>query len=401
MHAVTLPRLGQTMEKGIFMEWLVDEGETFSEGDDLYVVETDKSAVEVDATISGRLVRRIAKADDELEVGALLAVAADIDEDFSAEQIEAFLSNYEGPLQSAQESAEDISEPQSVDSSSRKSQSRNSSARATPRAKRLARENNLTLATIQGTGDDGLITEGDVRNCLEAPRTEGAQAGSPESSAKIRSRRSLSRTQRSTARHMTRSWSVPQFTQTMEVEARPLLDRKNANKSEDGEPGLTDLLLDSILSAVKIVPECNATFDGEELTVYETINVGVAVASSHGLRVPVLHDAAKYSLHDRSSRLSRIVNDCRADALDHSGYSNGTITFSNLGMTCVEGGTPLINPPQVCIVFAGATVEKPIVRDGQIVSAPMMHIVSAYDHRIIDGATGAKFMQALRDALAG
>ena len=376
MHTLMLPRLGQTMEAGTIITWFVQEGQAYEVGDPLYEVETEKSEVEVEAKLPGTIAKLAVPEGEQVPVGALLAVVADPGEQLSDEQVQAALQTPAG-----QEEVEPADRGQVAAGAARRGP-----VRAMPRAKRLAAELGVDLATVVGTGPDGTITEADVR-----------QAG--KQGVAIRERRPLRGIAKAQAEQMTRSWQIPQFSQDVEVDVGKLRQHRARLRDEGVQATVTDLVIDAVVGAVAKVPEVNSTFAGEEIVVYEPVNVSVAVATDAGLVVPVLHDCQAKSLEERAAGLAAIAERARAGALTPEDSTGGTITVSNLGMAGVETGVPLLNAPQAYIVFTGATVDKPVVRDGQVTIRPMMHVVIAYDHRVLDGLMASRFTAAVREAL--
>ena len=417
MHTLTLPRLGQTMTKGTLVEWRVEEGQSYEEGDELYVIETDKSSLDVEATLPGTIRQRVAEPGQELPVGALLAVVADPGEQLHDEDVEAVVREADGkPDQeaggetsagTATQTGSDRDENGAVGSQeaaasslerSPRSAPSGSRPRATPRAKRLAGELSVDLTTVEGTGRDGTITEDDVRNA--AGRPSAAEPSAAAAGGRVRERRRLTGLAKTVAEQMTRSWLVPQFSQDIEIDAAPL-QRRRQRLAEDGVAvSFTDLLIEGLLAGVAAVPEVNATYDAGELVVYDSVDVSVAVATDRGLVVPVLRDCDAEGLASRAQRLADLVAQARQAALGPDAFSGGTITISNLGMSGIETGVPLINAPQTCILFAGSVIDKPIALAGDVVVSPRMRLVAAYDHRAIDGVRGAEFLTAVRDALS-
>lgn len=388
MHTLMLPRLGQTMEAGTIVTWFVQEGQAYEVGDLLYEVETEKNRVEVEAKLPGTIAKLAVPEDEQVPVGALLAVVADPGEQLSDEQVQAALQATAGQeeVEAAVAPATAAAAAAPADRGQAAGAARRGPARAMPRAKRLAAELGVDLATVVGTGPDGTITEADVR-----------QAG--EQGVAVRERRLVRGIAKAQAEQMTRSWQIPQFSQDVEVDVGNLRQRRARLRDQGVQATVTDLVIDAVVGAVAKVPEVNSTFTGEEIIVYEPVHVSVAVATDAGLVVPVLHDCQAKSLKERAAGLTAIAERARAGALTPEDSTGGTITVSNLGTAGVETGVPLLNAPQACIVFTGATVDKPVVRDGQVTIRPMMHVVIAYDHRVLDGLTASRFTAAVREAL--
>jgi len=415
MHALTLPRLGQTMETGRIVEWLIEEGAEYAEGSIVYSIETDKTVLEVQATLPGKLLRKLAASDTELPVGALVAVAADPGEQASAAQVQSFIDSNggagsgasasggsRGPLASgASGAAGGSSASGGVESQPAITKSTNATPRAMPRTKKLAQELGVELAAIVApSGPDGLITEDDVRRFSQSQRSNThSHDDSTQAPANQSSSRARTAVEKTIARQMTRSWAVPQFSQDVEIDAEALLARRKRLQAEGRDVSLTALLLDALVTALAQVPECNATFDGEELIQSSRIDAAIAVAAPRGLLVPVLRDCNGSDFNARTSRLAELTTRAREGTLHPDEMSGGTVTLSNLGASRVETGVPIINAPQVCLVFTGAIIEKPVVRNGQLAIGKRMHVVSVYDHRVIDGITGSRFVDALTTAL--
>lgn len=382
------------MESGRIVEWFIDEGASYAEGDVLYSIETDKSVLDVQATLAGTLLRKLAAPQDELPVGRIVAVAADAGETPNDADLQRFIAEKSEASTDAVTS-QDAGAAETVTAASTTTPS-TAPVRAMPRAKRLAKELGVDLATIQeGSGADGMITEKDVQRASE--RNKGRQAaGAPGTSGGVR--KPLSAVQQAMVRHMTRSWSVPQFCQDVEIDAAPLLERRRRWIAEGADVSLTSVFLDGLVQALQKVPECNATFDGTELIEYRDVDAGIAVATPQGLIVPVLKGCtAEFAA--RNKKLRDLLARAKEGRLSPDDMSGGTVTLSNLGASRVATGTPILNVPQVCLVFVGAVLDKPVVDAGRLAIGKRVHLVCVYDHRVIDGVTGARFVDALAGAL--
>lgn len=402
MHILHLPRLGQTMRSGVINRWYVAEGEPFEVGDILYELETDKMNTDVEAKLAGTLARLVAETGAEVPIGTTLAVVADPGETLSEEDIAAAIARDQaGPA------GDGATTGQPAGSVTPDAAPRPASApapgrvRAMPRARVLAAERGLDLAAITGTGTDGAITVADVQKAAAAgPQdSQGADGEEPGSPA-VRERRPVKGIAKAMAENVSRSWrEVPQFVQQARVDASALR-RRSARAADQGAPvSLTALLISAIARAVEAVPEANASFHGEQIVLYSDVNVSVAVATSQGLTIPVLHGVHKLDLAGIASGLRDLAGRADAGQLGPGDFVGGTITVSNLGMFGVENGFPLVNAPQAAIVFAGAVTDQPAAVNGQVVVRPELGIAIGYDHRVLDGATAARFTSALRGAL--
>lgn len=245
----------------------------------------------------------------------------------------------------------------------------------------------VDIDTVHGTGAGGEVTADDVRKAAPEQDTRGGG---------VREVRTLRGVAKAMAAAVEKSWSVPQFVQTVLLDATELVRRKQAM----AEPiTYTDLLVDSVVRAVADVPEVNVSLHPDGLYVYDAVNVSVAVSTTHGLLLPVLRNAQDMSLHDRRVALSQLVERAHSGSLTPDESADGTITVSNLGMHGVETGVPLLTYPQAVLVFAGSLADRPMVVAGELCARPSMYLSIAYDHRVIDGALAARFTAAVTGRL--
>jgi pyruvate dehydrogenase E2 component (dihydrolipoamide acetyltransferase) len=263
-----------------------------------------------------------------------------------------------------------------------------------PRARMLAEQLGVNLANIKGSGGNGTITVEDVQ-----------RAAQNSSGPKIRERRPLNRIARTMAEVVTQSWQqVPQFVQMVLVDASSLTRRKEIEsmaiqQSHGIKLSYTDLILERIIRSIEEVREVNASFASDAIVLYEDIHVSVAVATDAGLLVPVIHQAQQLSLGDLAQRLREISQRARAGSLTPADFEGGTITVSNLGMTEVETGTPLVTLPQAAIVFVGTILNRPVAVGDSLEIRPTFYVSIGYDHRVVDGATAAKFTGTVKRKL--
>lgn len=382
------------MEKGTILAWLKKEGESYQIGELLYEVETEKVTVQVEAKRLGTLARIVAVPGVELPVGALLAVVADPGEKLSESDIEAAILAEQVEVSLAASGA--LSAPEAGAKASPIPLRTQARVKAFPKARVLAEKFGIDLTNVVGTGQDGAITVDDV---------ERAVSTSTEVSPRVRERRLVRGIARSMAEAVMRSWrEIPQFTQMIWVDARALMEQRlietpAIRKSHGFDLSLNDLIIHAVVQAVKEVPEVNSSFSDDEIVVYEDVNLSVAIATDAGLIVPVIHKAQTLSLGEMGAKLRDLTTRVRAGSLKPEDVHGGTITISNLGMFGIETGTPIITPPQAAIVFVGAMVEKPVVREQSIKAQPTIGIAIAYDHRVLDGRTAARFTTEVKRRL--
>jgi pyruvate dehydrogenase E2 component (dihydrolipoamide acetyltransferase) len=397
LHKLHLPRLGQTMEHGTILAWFKREGESFRVGEPLYEVESEKANLEIEAKLPGTLTRIVAREGQELPIGSLLAIVADPGESLSEAEIESAMAEESRPGIGA------VTHPSPAPSSSPLPASGRISGeriRAMPRARAMAQQLGVDLATVQGSGPDGTITVEDVQRAASA--TPASTAGM---APRILERRPLRGIARTMAEVVTQSWrEIPQFVQIVMVDASNLAARRQAEgpavrESHSVNLSNTDLILEAVIRSVQDVPQVNASFAGDSIIVYEDINLAVAVATDEGLVVPVIHRAQGLSLGELAVQRREIVNRARSGSLSPHNVEGGTITVSNLGMAGVETGTPLVTRPQAAIVFIGAIVDRPVAVAGAVDVHPTFYISVGYDHRVVDGATAARFTGGLKRRL--
>jgi len=408
---VKLPRLGQGMESGVVVRWLKQEGDHVSRGDPLYELDTEKVTQEVEAEADGVLAK-IVVPEGEVEVGATLAVietdgAGDGAAPASGAPAESRAVEPEPapePAADAQAEAPAAAEPtrpspgEPAPSAEPRGDSRATPLKASPLARRIARERGVDLGTVRGTGPDGRILAEDVEKApAGAPSgAPGAPAAAPAEEVEVVQLTSIRKT---IAKRLTEAWTAPVFQLGVSAdmaEALALRERLVERLEEgDVKPTVNDVLVKLAAVALARHAPVNATFAGEEIQRHPTPHVGIAVAAPQGLVVPVIRDAGRRTVHEIARARADLVGRARDNKLTFADLEGGTFTISNLGMFGVEQFTAVLNPPQVAILAVGAVKDEAVVRDGDLDVAPIVHLVLTCDHRAIDGADGAAFLQTL------
>ena len=369
------------MEMGTIIAWFKAEGEEVAVGEALYEVENEKSAIVVEAMGAGLLARIVAPVSTEVRVGAAVAVMAEVGTVPTPEQIAELLSG------EAVAGAPAAPGPAPAPRPDRKDPGPKERIRAMPKARALAKSLGVDLADVQGTGRAGIITPDDV---------EAAAAEAGPSGPGVRERRPLRGYPRAMAAAMARNWTeIPHFSQTVSVWAGPLLLRLAACRSEGLEVSLNDLMVAAVAEACREVPEVNAALDGKSVIVYDEVNVAVGVDTPHGLAAPVVHGADRMGLGELAGEIRRLAEAARGRKLTFSDIGGATITTSNLGPRGVDFGTPIISLNTAATIYFGTIAERPMVVDGRVVAGPTFYVSGAFDHRVVDGATGARYLRAL------
>jgi len=411
---IKLPRLGQGMESGTIVKWLKSEGDSVEKGEPLYELDTDKVTQEVEADASGVLLR-ISIQEGEVEVGKTIAVIGEAGEEV-AEPEEAKVDEAEeeeGSPGAAREEERERGREASADAVTEvrepvAAQANGCRVKASPLARRIARERGIDLAAIAGTGPEGRVVAEDVERAAAspeplAPAAQAAPAAAPSAPPGEVERIPVGSIQRTVARRMTEAWQIPVFQLFVSADmtrANEVRKRLVELTPEGGvKPTVSDLLTKVCAAALMRHRALNAWWAEDAVELHPNANVGLAVALPAGLVVPVIRDCERKSVAEIAAARADLVSRARDGKLQREDLEGGTFTISNLGMYGVERFTAVINPPQAAILAVGATQEKPVARDGQVVVRPMLDLMLTCDHRSVNGADGAAFLQAVKEIL--
>jgi pyruvate dehydrogenase E2 component (dihydrolipoamide acetyltransferase) len=391
---VILPRLGQGMESGTIVRWLKAEGEPVTKGDPLFELDTDKVTQEVEAEAAGVLLK-IAVAEGEVPVGQTVAFIGAEGEDVPEVAAAAPAAEKDETKTSKPEPAPEVEAPQDAAVASG-----NGRIKASPLARRVARERGIELAAIRGTGPDGRIVAEDVERA-EAGGPAAPPVAAPKVPAGEVERIPLSNVRKTIARRLTEAWAIPVF----QLQASADMTRVNAlvarlrERDPEVRITVTDVLTKISAQALMRHREVNAEFTEDAILLHPSANVGLAVAAPQGLVVPVIRSAERLSLTEIAGVRADLVGRAREAKLRADDLDGGTFTISNLGMYTVESFTAVLNPPQAAIVAVGATEERVVPVGGETVVRPMVTLTATFDHRAVDGAPAAAFLQTLKESL--
>ena len=423
---IIMPALGMAQETGILIEWFKAEGDTVTQGEPLMEIETDKAAVEIEAPVSGVLANVTAQPGDKVPVGQTIALILAPGE--SAPQPAAVSQTVPTPSIEVTDKMEVLASPlakrvaaeHQVDlaqvkaagsriqkedvlayvAAQQKEKGTNGRLLASPKARRLAREQHLELAAIAGSGPDGAVLAADVLTAAESVQMEMAEpaavASAPASPIETQTV-PMSRMWQVMAERLTESWTtVPHFYLEREVNAGQLLAwwEKVKQRVED-KITLTDLLVKLVAAALRKHPRANAAWQDGTIILNSEVNVGLAVAVEDGLLVPVIHQADTLGLGALAERRQAVVDRARAGKPALADLQGGTFTVSNLGMFGIDSFKAIVNPPQAAILAVGRIADKVVPVNGQPTVQPMMTLTLSCDHRVVDGARGAQFLQTV------
>jgi len=357
---VVMPRLSLTMKEGTVGTWYKKEGDNVEKGEPLVEVFSEKATYDLEAPASGILRKILVQENDEAPVDAVLAVITAPDESFSEAEISAEM-------------------PKTVEATEKR-------ILASPAAKRLAREYGIDLSLVEGSGPEGRIVEEDVRRFIEEAR--GILP-------KVKEVIPLSGYRKTSAERVSASFrTAPHSTVVMEVDVS-----KTMALHHKLQVSYTAILVKAVAKSLAEYSIINSTLEGNEIKIFEDVNVGVAVATEDGLVVPVIHNADKKTLEEIDAAIRELTEKARQGKLAKEDLTGGTFTITNLGMYGVEFFIPIINPPEAAILAVGRVVEKPVVVDGKIEIKPMIMLSLSYDHRIVDGAPASEFLRKAKEKL--
>jgi len=417
---VIMPALGMAQETGTLIQWLKSAGDSVTKGEPLMEIETDKATVEIEASASGILSNITAQAGDVIPVGQRIAVILAAGESESKTPPQTSSAPASTPQTDSQpkpvsatpvaarlaaEHNLDITKIKPNNGQVRKEdvlayiENQNKQPSSTrilvsPKARRLAKENGIDLTTIKGTGPNGAIIVSSLQSLLP---------NSPilASSSIINSDLPTSRMWRVMAERLTQAWTtIPHFYLMREVNASRLMAwREHAQKNSTEKITYTDLLVKLTAFALQKYPRLNSSWINSNIVLNQDINIGLAVAVDDGLIVPVIHHADRMNLSQLASRRIEIVARAKAGKPALDDLSGGTFTISNLGMYGVDAFNAIVNPPQAAILAVSRIADRVVPVNGQPAVQPMMTLSLSCDHRVVDGARGAQFIQALAEML--
>lgn len=416
---VLMPRLSDSMEEGKIIRWLKKEGETVKKGEALVEIESDKANIEVEAVAAGVLSRIVVPEGQSATIGAPIAEIGGTPGETSAAPASAPApAKAAAPATAKPETREPEAYPQPDEEpepaphavatatapSPRAEPAAGDRLKASPLARRLAEDLGVDLSQVRGTGPQGRI----VREDIEAAASAGKAAPADGPARAARSTQAgemveLSGMQVAVARRLTQSKAqAPHFYVTAEIAVEDLVHlRAMINEALPKEEAVSfnDLVVKAAAQALTKFPEVNASWADGRIERKRAIHIGVAVNVEHGLYVPVLRNVDQKPVKVIASESRALIEKARARKLQPADYEGGTFTVSNLGMYDVDQFTAIINPPESAILAVGSILEKPVVRDGQVVPGKRMRVTLSVDHRVFYGVTAAQFLQELKRLL--
>jgi pyruvate dehydrogenase E2 component (dihydrolipoamide acetyltransferase) len=411
-EVILMPRLSDTMTEGVIASWHKKVGDNVKKGDVLADIETDKATMELESYKEGKLLYVGAKEGEKIMVNDLLAIIGgdkvDVEKIVAAAKAGGTKgAASEGGAAAAPAAEEPATEAHKEAAEETSTEGANGRIKASPLAKKLAAEKGIDLSQVHGTGDNGRITKKDIDGFVpqkkEAAKPQTAAAAVPKGPVGEVSfdEVPVSQMRKSIAKRLAESkFTSPHFYLTISVDMdNAVASRARLNEVSPVKISFNDLVLKACAIALKQHPKVNSSWQGDKIRVNHHVNIGVAVAVEEGLLVPVVRFADLKSLSQIGAEVKEFAKRAKDKKLQPADWEGNTFTISNLGMFGIDEFTAIINPPDSCILAVGAIQQVPVVKNGAVVPGNIMKLTLSCDHRVVDGATGAAFLQTLQGLL--
>ena len=414
-EVVLMPRLSDTMTEGVIAGWQKNVGDAVKKGEVLADIETDKATMELESYKEGILLYQGAKAGEKIQVNDLLCIIGK--EGFDVNKVLEAMKNGGGapaaPAETKEEpKAETAAPAQSTAAPAEQQVVNEGRIFASPLAKKIASEKGIDLKYVKGTGDNGRITKTDIDNykpsAAPAATATAAPAAAPAAKAvsapvgqESFEEVPVSQMRKTIARRLSESlFTAPHFYLTMSIDMDACVAaRAKLNEVSNVKISFNDLVLKAVAVSLKQHPKVNSSWLGDKIRINHHVNIGVAVAVDEGLLVPVVRFADSKSLSQIATEVKDYAKKAKDKKLQPSDWEGSTFTISNLGMFGIDQFTAIINPPDACILAVGGISQEPVVKNGAIVPGNVMKVTLSCDHRVVDGATGAAFLQTVKSLL--
>ena len=416
---IEMPKLSDTMEEGVIASWNVEEGDKVEAGDIIAEVETDKATMEVEAFDEGTVLKILVEAGDAVPLGGLMAVLGEEGEDIS-DILESAGSSDSGSSEDTEEDSVSDTEtkeetsggnatltsPRSETSSDKNgssSKTEDGRIKATPLARKMAEDKGIELSRVDGSGPNGRIIKADIENYKETAQPAVASAStSTQSFESLESKEvKVSQMRKAIARRLSESkFTNPHFYETIDIDMKAAIAaRKSMNDANDVKISFNDIVVKACSVALTRHQAVNSSWHDDVIKEHGDVHVAVAVAIDEGLMTPVIRHSDKKGLLQISSETRELAGLARERKLQPEQMEGSTFTISNLGMFGIEEFTAIINPPNACILAVGAIRDVPVVENGEVVPGKRMKVTLSSDHRIVDGAKAAEFLNTVKNLL--
>ena len=413
---IRMPKMSDTMEEGVIASWLKKVGDEIKSGDILAEVETDKATMELESYDDGTLLYIGVKDGDSVPVDGVIAIIGekgedvneilkDVDSDSSEVEEIKEIKEESTPIEKVEEIKDDNKEIVITEPTKIVSELKDERVKASPLAKKLANEKGIDISNISGSGDGGRIIRKDIENYKNVS-TSSNEPVKEITLPKIHSEESfeelpVTQMRKTISKRLAESkFSAPHFYLTMEVDMENCIEgRKKINESSDIKISFNDIILKACAVALRKHPMVNSSFLTDKIRINHHVHIGVAVAVDEGLLVPVVRFADNKSLSHISAEVKSLAKRAKEKQLQPSDWEGNTFTISNLGMFGISEFTAIINPNDSCILAVGGIKNTPVVKKGEVVPGNIMKLTLSCDHRLVDGATGAAFLQTLKELI--
>ena len=413
---IRMPKMSDTMEEGVIASWLKKVGDEIKSGDILAEVETDKATMELESYDDGTLLHIGVKDGDSVPVDGVIAIIGekgedvneilkDVDSDSSEVEEIKEIKEESTPIEKVEEIKGDNKEVVITEPTKIVSELKDERVKASPLAKKLANEKGIDISNISGSGDGGRIIRKDIENYKDVS-TSSNEPVKEITLPKIHSEESfeelpVTQMRKTISKRLAESkFSAPHFYLTMEVDMDNCIEgRKKINESSDIKISFNDIILKACAVALRKHPMVNSSFLTDKIRINHHVHIGVAVAVDEGLLVPVVRFADNKSLSHISAEVKSLAKRAKEKQLQPSDWEGNTFTISNLGMFGISEFTAIINPNDSCILAVGGIKNTPVVKKGEVVPGNIMKLTLSCDHRLVDGATGAAFLQTLKELI--
>jgi pyruvate dehydrogenase E2 component (dihydrolipoamide acetyltransferase) len=402
---VYMPKLSDTMTEGVVAAWNKKVGDAVKSGEVLAEIETDKATMEFESFFDGVLLHIGVEVGKSAPVNTVLAIIGQAGEDVTS-----LLSSSPAPVESVKEAEKPSAQPNPVAPSAspitekstsqvvtQVASSSNGRIFASPLAKKLAEEKGIDIGFVSGTGDGGRITKRDVDHYTPYTPAERTFTAAPVGQESFTDE-PISQMRKTIARRLSESkFTAPHFYLTLDINMdNAIAARKSLNSMDGVKVSFNDMVIKSVAHALKQHPTVNSAWLGDVIRRNQHVHIGVAVAVDEGLLVPVIRFADTKGLTQISSEVKDYAQRAKDKKLQPSDWEGNTFTISNLGMFGIEAFTAIVNPPDSCILAVGGIKEVPVVKNGQVVPGNVMKVTLSCDHRVVDGASGAAFLQTFK-----
>jgi pyruvate dehydrogenase E2 component (dihydrolipoamide acetyltransferase) len=414
---IEMPKLSDTMEEGVIAKWNIKEGDDVSSGDIIAEVETDKATMEVEAFDDGKVLKILVEEGDAVPLGGLLAVIGEEGEDIS-DLIEG--ADDGGGTSAEKEKSEEASDKKETKKDfdpilgdlngkgEKKDKEEQSSKadddgriKASPLAKKMAEDKGIDLKSVDGSGPEGRIIKRDIENYEPAKEEKSSSVSVPVYDSEESEDTKISQMRKAIARRLSESkFTNPHFYETIDIDMEAAIEaRKGLNEMSEVKISFNDIVVKACSVALRRHPAINSSWLDDVIRKHGDVNVAVAVAIDEGLMTPVIKHSDKKNLRQISTETRELAGLARDRKLQPEQMEGSTFTISNLGMFGIEEFTAIINPPNACILAVGAIRDVPVVKNGEVVPGKRMKVTLSSDHRVVDGAKAAEFLNTLQKLL--